>query len=83
MPRTVNGLWAELTDFENLYQRQGRAAARLGKRYKMEVMKFAAEAEEALTGIQNHLLWKTWRPDRSVSSSCMSPSCASFRPRLR
>jgi retron-type reverse transcriptase len=60
MPRTVNGLWDELTSFENLHL--AYLGARDGKRYRNEVMQFAVEAEEHLFNIQNHMLWKTWKP---------------------
>lgn len=54
MPRTVNGLWDELTSFENLHL--AYMGARDGKRYRNEVMQFAVEAEEHLFNIQNHML---------------------------
>jgi len=60
MPRTVNGLWENLTSFENLYL--AYLGARDGKRYRSDVMRFSIEAEENLCNIQNHLLWKTWKP---------------------
>jgi hypothetical protein len=59
MPRTVNGLWEELTTFENLHL--AYMGARDGKRYRNEVMQFSVEAEENLFNIQNHMLWKTWK----------------------
>lgn len=60
MPKTTNGLWAELFDFENLYR--AYLAARKGKRYQHDVMEFALTLEENLINIQNHLIWKSWTP---------------------
>lgn len=60
MPRTVNGLWATVISFENLYH--AFQDTRLGKRYQHEVMQFASRLEENLTNIQNHLIWKSWVP---------------------
>jgi len=60
MPRTANGLWENLTTFENLYL--AYLGARDGKRYRNEVMQFSIEAEESLFNIQNHLIWKSWTP---------------------
>ncbi|VEH23141.1 reverse transcriptase/maturase family protein [Bordetella hinzii] len=60
MPRTVNGLWATIISFENLYH--AFQDTRLGKRYQHEVMQYATRLEENLTNIQNHLIWKSWTP---------------------
>jgi len=60
MPRTVTGLWNNLTTFENLHL--AYLGACNGKRYRNEVMQFSIQAEEHLFNIQNHLLWKTWTP---------------------
>lgn len=71
MPRTVNGLWAELTSFENLYAAfQG---ARHGKRYRLEVMRYAANLEENLINLQNHLLWRSWTPGRQREFTVREP----------
>lgn len=60
MPRTANGLWAELISFENLYR--GYLGARKGKRYHGDVMRYAANVETNIINLQNHLLWKSWQP---------------------
>ena len=62
MPKTTNGLWAKIIDFENLHQ--AFLEARHGKRYRLEVMRFAINLEENLTNLQNHLIWKTWAPGK-------------------
>jgi len=62
MPRTITGLWNNLTTFENLHH--AWLGACNGKRYRNEVMQFSIEAEEHLFNIQNHLLWKTWKPSQ-------------------
>lgn len=60
MPKTITGLWAEITSFENLYAAfQG---ARKGKRFQTEVMRYANNLEENLINLQNHLIWKSWVP---------------------
>lgn len=41
MPKTTNGLWAKLIEFENLYG--AFQDARHGKRYRMDVMRFAVD----------------------------------------
>lgn len=60
MPKTHGGLWERVTDWDCLYGAYKAAAA--GKRYKPEVMRFRRRLEENITNIQNHLLWRTWRP---------------------
>lgn len=60
MPKTTNGLWAKLVDFDNLYH--AFLEARRGKRYRMDVMRYAINLEENLINLQNHLIWKTWQP---------------------
>lgn len=62
MPKTLTGLWAELTSFENLYA--AFHGARHGKRYSLDVMRYAASLEENLINLQNHLIWKSWTPGR-------------------
>jgi retron-type reverse transcriptase len=60
VPKTKNGLWLEITDWDRLLESHRRA--RLGKRYRTEVLEFDNRLEENLTNIQNHLIWKTWQP---------------------
>lgn len=62
MPKTTNNLWADLVTFENLYA--AFEEARRGKRYREDVMRFAASLEENLVNLQNHLIWKSWTPGR-------------------
>ena len=50
MPKTTNGLWAKLIDFDNLYQ--AFQEARHGKRYRLEVMRFASN-------LDLHMIYKT------------------------
>lgn len=60
MPITASDLWGRITSFENLYD--AYLDARRGKRYRHPVLRFSANAEENLANLQNHLLWKSWRP---------------------
>jgi hypothetical protein len=62
MPKTVNGLWDGLIDFDQLYHAYTRA--RLGKRYHPDVLRYAANVEENLISLQNHLVWGSWSPGR-------------------
>lgn len=62
MPKTTAGLWPRLFDFENLYQ--AYLEAKKGKRYCPEVMRYAICAEENIINLQNHLIWKTWKPGK-------------------
>ena len=71
MPKTTNGLWAKLIEFENLYQ--AFQEARHGKRYRLEVMRFASNLEENLINLQNHLIWKTWTPGKQREFTVFEP----------
>ncbi|MBW2599340.1 MAG: group II intron reverse transcriptase domain-containing protein [Deltaproteobacteria bacterium] len=62
MPKTYGDLWPIVMSWNNLYAAYLEAAR--GKRYRPEVLKFAANLEENLINIQNHLYWKTWTPGR-------------------
>lgn len=62
MPITTNGLWGQIIDFDNLYQ--AYLEARRGKRDRSSVMRFAANVEENLVNLQNHLIWKSWTPGK-------------------
>lgn len=62
MPKTYNNIWSQVFDFENLYA--AFMAARKGKRDRPDVARFSMRAEERLIEIQNHLIWKSWRPGR-------------------
>jgi retron-type reverse transcriptase len=71
MPKTTNGLWAKLIEFDNLYQ--AFQEARHGKRYRLEVMRFASNLEENLINLQNHLIWKTWAPGKQREFTVFEP----------
>lgn len=71
MPKTTNGLWANLIDFDNLYQ--AFQEARHGKRYRLDVMRFASNLEENLINLQNHLVWKTWAPGKQREFTVFEP----------
>ena len=60
--KTIKGLFAKIIDFENLYEAWD--AARKGKRYRAEVMKFSSNLESNLIDIQNHLIYGTYRVGR-------------------
>ena len=60
MARTTSGLWPQIIDFENLHA--AYLAARKGKRFRAEVLRYALNAEEHLANLQNHLIWKSWEP---------------------
>lgn len=62
MPITTNGLWGQIIDFDNLYQ--AYREARRGKRDRSSVMRFSANVEENLVNLQNHLIWKSWKPGK-------------------
>lgn len=62
MPVTTAGLWGQITSFENLYS--AYLEARRGKRDRGSVLHFSANVEENLVNLQNHLLWKSWRPGK-------------------
>lgn len=60
MPRTHNGLWAEVSRWESLVA--AHRAARRGKRYRQAVLRFEAGLEERLIELHEHLLRGSWRP---------------------
>ena len=62
MAKTYNNLWNKVIDWENLYL--AYTAARKGKRYQSDVLKFSSNLEENLIDIQNRLVWKMWKPGR-------------------
>ena len=57
---TVNGLWANVIDFEMLYDAYRRAAAR--KRFIGSSMKFRQNLEENIIQLQNELIWRSYVP---------------------
>lgn len=60
MPKTHTDLWNLVVNWDNLLS--SYRAAKKGKRYSPEVMRYEERLEENLTNIENHLLWKTWAP---------------------
>lgn len=71
MSSTTNGLWADLITFENLYAAFQRA--RKNKRYRIDAMRFANNAEENLVNLQNHLIWKSWTPGKQREFVVLEP----------
>ena len=71
MTRTVNGLWSQLIDFENLHA--AYLEARKGKRFRAEVLRYSINAEENLANLQNHLIWKSWQPGRHREFVVLEP----------
>lgn len=62
MPKTHNKLWAEIINFEALYN--AFKSASKGKRFRADVLQFGNNIEENLIDIQNGLIWKEWEPGR-------------------
>jgi retron-type reverse transcriptase len=60
MPKTITGLWPNITRFDNLYR--AFQDARRSKRYRLDVMRFAANLEDNLFALQAALIEKTWAP---------------------
>ena len=60
--KTIKGLFGKIIDFENLYEAWD--AARKGKRYRDEVMRFSSDLESNLIEIQNELIWGTYQVGR-------------------
>lgn len=77
MTRTVNGLWSQLIDFENLHA--AYLEARKGKRYRSEVLRYSINAEEHLANLQNHLIWKSWMPGRQREFVVREPKLRSIQ----
>lgn len=71
MPRTHNNLFGQIIEFDNLFH--AYREARRGKRYRAEVMRYAAHAEEHLINLQNHLIWGSWQPGRPRSFTVLEP----------
>ncbi len=62
MPKTANGLWAQIIDWDNL-QRAAKATAK--KKWSFpEVLRFNNELEHNLLTIKRELIRHTWRPGR-------------------
>jgi retron-type reverse transcriptase len=55
-------LYEKIYDFNNLLEAFKKA--RKGKRYRNEVLQYAANLEENLINLQNQLIWQTYEPSR-------------------
>jgi len=60
MAKIYKNLYTRIYDFENLHAAYLKACR--GKRYSADVLKFTARLEENLIDLQNHLIWKTYKP---------------------
>lgn len=60
MPRRYGDLWDRVVAFDNI-ERSYRAAAK-NKRYRNDVLKYAANLEENIINTQNLLVWHQWKP---------------------
>ncbi len=58
MGTTIKNIFPAIYDFENLYE--SWEAARKGKRYRREVLRFTYDLEANLIDIQNHLIYGTY-----------------------
>ena len=58
--KTYKNLYPKIYDFDNLHL--AYLKARRCKRYRHDVLRFSANLEENLINIQNHLIWKTYKP---------------------
>jgi len=56
----VSTLYDRVIDFDNLLA--SYYAARKGKRYRPEAVRYSANLEENLINLHNHLVWRSWRP---------------------
>ncbi|MCD6006912.1 reverse transcriptase/maturase family protein [Halomonas sp. IOP_31] len=48
-------------------------AARKGKRYRPEVVRYTAHLEENLINLHNHLVWQSWRPSPPREFTVLEP----------
>jgi retron-type reverse transcriptase len=62
MAKTYKNIYPRVYSFEALHAAYLRA--RKGKRYRAEVLRFAARLEENLIELQNELMWKTYQTGR-------------------
>lgn len=56
--KTVKNIYEKIYDFDNIYN--AYLNARIGKRFRGEVLEFSANLEENIIDIQNELMWKTY-----------------------
>lgn len=64
-------LYERITDFDNLLA--AYHAARRGKRYRPEVVRYSANLEENLINLHNHLVWRTWGPNPPREFTVLEP----------
>lgn len=58
--KTYKNLYSQICEFDNIHL--AYLKARRAKRFKHEVLAFSKNLEENLINIQNHLIWKTYKP---------------------
>lgn len=58
--KRFGNLYDKIYDWQNLISAYQKA--RLGKRYKSDVLRFSLNLEEEICNIQNHLIWGTYKP---------------------
>jgi RNA-directed DNA polymerase len=58
--KTYKNLYPQICEFDNVHLAYMKA--RRAKRFKHEVLAFSKNLEENLINIQNHLIWKTYKP---------------------
>lgn len=83
--KTINGIWRDIIDFENLYIAY-KSAAR-GKRYRRAQLEFSANLEDNLTDLQDELATGMWKPSPSREFYVTDPkrrliSAPPFRDRV-
>ncbi|MFW6344715.1 MAG: reverse transcriptase domain-containing protein [Halomonas sp.] len=64
-------LFDEIVGFDNLVT--AYHAARRGKRYRPEVVRYSANLEENLINLHNHLVWESWRPSSPREFTVLEP----------
>lgn len=64
-------LFDEIVSFDNLLE--AYHAARRGKRYRPEVVRYSANLEENLINLHNHLVWGSWRPSAAREFTVLEP----------
>lgn len=67
----MSTLYERVIDFDNLLA--GYHEARKGKRYRPEVVRYAANLEENLINLHNHLVWRTWQPSPAREFTIIEP----------
>jgi len=62
MAKTYKNIYPAICDFGNIHK--AYLKARKNKRYNRDVLEFSANLEENLINIQNHLIYKSYKPGR-------------------